>query len=247
MERFLARLFHASAPWLLKGGYALELRLHPRARTTRDIDLNYSAEDGSIDWARLREELQAAADRELDDYFVFRLGAVRKELQGAPLGGARLPVEARVAGREFCRFHVDVGVGDAVTGEPEELLGQDYLDFADIPPARVRLVPVEQMIAEKVHAYVLPRGERENTRVRDLVDLLLLFELALPDPQQVRSAVERTFATRGGLLVPQDLPAPPESWRVEFEALAQELNMLEQALDEGFARLREAWRAVWSA
>ena len=38
-DRLLCRLFHeVNAPWLLKGGYAMELRIQA-ARTTRDIDL----------------------------------------------------------------------------------------------------------------------------------------------------------------------------------------------------------------
>jgi len=38
-NRFLARLFaHSSSPWILKGGYAMELRM-AHARATRDIDL----------------------------------------------------------------------------------------------------------------------------------------------------------------------------------------------------------------
>ncbi len=38
-DRLLCRLFHeANPPWLLKGGYAMELRIRA-ARTTRDIDL----------------------------------------------------------------------------------------------------------------------------------------------------------------------------------------------------------------
>ena len=41
IERLLARLFaRPNLPWLLKGGYAMELRYRPRARTTRDIDLS---------------------------------------------------------------------------------------------------------------------------------------------------------------------------------------------------------------
>ena len=36
MERLLARLFHDSnPPWLLKGGFAMDLRFRPKARTTR--------------------------------------------------------------------------------------------------------------------------------------------------------------------------------------------------------------------
>lgn len=40
IERLLARLFaDDNPPWLLKGGYAMELRFRPKARTTRDVDL----------------------------------------------------------------------------------------------------------------------------------------------------------------------------------------------------------------
>ena len=43
IERLLARLFASLEPaWLLKGGYAMELRYRPRARTTCDIDLTVS-------------------------------------------------------------------------------------------------------------------------------------------------------------------------------------------------------------
>ena len=40
IERLLARLFvEKDPPWLLKGGYAMELRFRPKARTMSDIDL----------------------------------------------------------------------------------------------------------------------------------------------------------------------------------------------------------------
>jgi hypothetical protein len=43
-DRLLARLFaEKNAPWLLKGGYAMELRLRT-ARTTKDIDISLSAQ-----------------------------------------------------------------------------------------------------------------------------------------------------------------------------------------------------------
>jgi endonuclease YncB( thermonuclease family) len=42
-DRLLARFFkEGNAPWLLKGGYAMELRLRT-ARTTKDIDISLPA------------------------------------------------------------------------------------------------------------------------------------------------------------------------------------------------------------
>ena len=78
MERLLARLFHEPAPpWILKGGFAMELRYRPRARTTRDIDLtisnaNESPLDDRID--EIREKIQEAAAIELGDHLDFRVG-----------------------------------------------------------------------------------------------------------------------------------------------------------------------------
>ena len=43
-DRLLARFFvEKNAPWLLKGGYAMELRLR-MPRTTKDIDISLPAE-----------------------------------------------------------------------------------------------------------------------------------------------------------------------------------------------------------
>ena len=128
IERLLARLFAGpNPPWLLKGGYAMELRYRPRARTTKDIDLTMGADEhvASLEsrLERIRDELQAAADIDLGDHLDFLIAASRTELLGAPQGGARFPVQARMAGRVFGSFHIDVGIGDALHGTPERLQG----------------------------------------------------------------------------------------------------------------------------
>lgn len=49
MERLLARLFEdPNPPWLLKGGYAMDLRYRPRARTTRDLDLTARSDETDL-------------------------------------------------------------------------------------------------------------------------------------------------------------------------------------------------------
>jgi Nucleotidyl transferase AbiEii toxin, Type IV TA system len=92
IERLLARLFaEPAAPWLLKGGYALELRYRPRARTTRDVDLAVEHPGGSLP-ARLdglRAALQRAARADLGDFLRFDIG-LGSELPGPPDGGGRL-------------------------------------------------------------------------------------------------------------------------------------------------------------
>jgi hypothetical protein len=58
---------------------------------------------------QVRAMLQESASIEFKDYFEFLIGQASENLDGAPEGGSRYPVEARMDGREFVRFHVDVG------------------------------------------------------------------------------------------------------------------------------------------
>src|SRR3954471_257180 len=67
IERLLARLFHSpDPPWLLKGGFAMDLRFRPRARTTKDVDLAMAlvpVEANTALAVAVRERLQEAADQ----------------------------------------------------------------------------------------------------------------------------------------------------------------------------------------
>src|SRR4029077_17530073 len=117
-DRLLARLFQAgrprTLPWVLKGGYAMELRIKA-ARTTKDIDLTMrtasSPGDKKDDQKNLAvlEKLQEAAAFRGDDFIVYTIGEPISDLDAAPYGGARFPVEARLDGRVFVGFHLDVG------------------------------------------------------------------------------------------------------------------------------------------
>lgn len=252
-ERLLARLFaDPEPPWLLKGGYAFELRLRQdqaqHARATKDIDLAIPVParlggDASADpLVTVRDRLQEAAERDLDDWFIFRIGASIADLDAAPYGGARFPVEVVLAGRRFARFHLDVGLGDAIIMPAEWLTGHETLAFAEITPAHIAVMPIAQQLAEKIHAYSLPRdGRRENTRVKDLVDLVLLLKLGLPDTSTVTQALEATFMRRQTHAIPQTLPAPPASWREPFAALAQECGLDIMTPDEAYERLSIYW------
>ena len=172
-DRLLARLFREeSAPWVLKGGYALELRFKA-ARSTVDIDLTVQrvAASASGDQNQIvREMLQSAADISLGDWFEFVVGPASMDLTAAPYGGARYPIEARMDERTFARFHLDAGVGDVVMRPLETIVCRDWLGFAGIESSRVLMIAREQQFAEKIHAYTLPRNAA-NSRVKDLVDL----------------------------------------------------------------------------
>jgi hypothetical protein len=250
MERLLARLFAiADPPWLLKGGYAMELRYRPRARTTRDLDLSIenptAAATALARLAVVREELQTAAEIDPGDYLRFAVAVAQIELQGAPLGGARFPCEATLAGKLYGRFHLDVGLGDASTGAPERLTGDTLLEFAGIPPAVVLAVPKSQQFAEKIHAYTFPWKDRANTRTKDLVDLALFIQTAaLPEPTELRAALAATFDRRRTHPLPNQLPQPPITWKADYIAMAGEAQLSAATLADGFAVVSEFWRSA---
>lgn len=237
IERLLARLFaHTDPPWLLKGGYAMELRYRPRARTTKDIDLSVKSALGELAsrLEQIRDELQEAADRDLGDYFAFQIATPQRELQGTPGGGARFPVTALLAGRSFAKFHLDVGFGDPVLDAPEELTGEEFLEFAGVSAAKVLAIPKAQQFAEKLHAYTLPWTDRPNTRTKDLVDLALFVTLDPPSLASLRVAVDATFRIRNTHVLPPTLPPPPDTWASTFTQMAIEAMLSTTDLNEAF-------------
>lgn len=142
-DRLLARLL-AVAPgqWLLKGGFALELRLAGRARATKDVDIDWQAGE-----ELLLETLIDAAAHDAGDYFAFTI-----ERTGAPedrLGGShRFRASTSLAGRLFETFLLDVGFRGEEEVAADTLTTEAILAFAEIPPVEVLAVPLELQVAE---------------------------------------------------------------------------------------------------
>ncbi len=243
-DRLLARLFHSKNPiWILKGGYAIEFRLQNIARATKDIDFSIPHMiDPTSD--KVLQVLQKEVETTLDDGFTFLIGTPMLELDQALYGGWRFPVESRLDNRTFAKFHLDVGVGDAIISDPDWTEGSDFLNFAGIPPAKAALLPKEQHLAEKIHAYTLPREERLNSRTRDLVDLVLLIEQDLPEKEKVKEAVNATFNKRKSHTVPAKLNPPPEIWREAYTALAAECGVTKKTMNEAFELVNEFWNKL---
>jgi Nucleotidyl transferase AbiEii toxin, Type IV TA system len=152
-------------------------------------------------------------------------------------------VEARLAGRALAQFPVDVGVGDPMVGEPEWVSGEPILAFAGMPALRIPVVPVAQQFAEKIHAYTFPWQDRDNTRVRDLVDLVLLVHTGPLGAHEVRQALEATFRARATHPLKAELPKPPGAWSEPYRALAAELGIPEQDLGRAYECLTVFWKS----
>ena len=246
-DRLLAQLFQAARlrplPWVLKGGYAMELRIKA-ARTTKDIDLTMRSGFGSGEKKgdkknlAILDKLQEAAAFRSDDFFVYTIGEPIPDLDTAPYAGARFPVEARLDGRVFVGFHLDVGIGDAVMEPIEVIEGRDWLGFAGIASPSLYMIPREQQFAEKLLAYALPRPGAVNSRVRDLVDMVLLIQSGTMAIAKVAEAIRVTLDRRRTHTLPKTLLHPSTDWRKPFEALAKECR-LSEGMDDAFVALEK--------
>jgi hypothetical protein len=174
--------------------------------------------------------LQSAASLSLGDWLEFTIGPAMLDITAAPYGGARMD------GRIFARFHLDVGIGDVAMHPLEAIETHAWLEFAGIGVTQILMIPKAQQFAEKIHAYTLPRTT-PNSRVKDLVDLALLIGDQNLDRQMVLRALQLTFERRGTHLLPSALDIPPQEWQKPFEALAAECG-LPTGCDAAFEAVR---------
>lgn len=243
-DRLLARLFSSKEPnFFLKGGYAMELRLKT-ARATKDIDLTtLKRAKGETDLLSIAivEELRELAQQDMGDFFTYRIGEAQIDLDNAPYGGARYPVTTLLDGKIFERFQLDVGA-DAIVTHVETVQGTDWLGYCGIPSPVFTIISVEQQFAEKLHAYTLPR-QRENTRVKDIVDMVLLVKMRALNLGTLKAALEIIFKVRATHSIPKKLDAPPKAWEIPYQRLAQECS-LSLSLEDAFREVEIVYSLI---
>lgn len=244
-DRFLCRLFSAEeSPWLLKGGYALELHFDT-SRTTKDIDLvlknhNIVRRNDTPIWEIdfIKESLNAYLNKELNDFFTFVLTGEEKSLDNTPYGGKRYSIESRIAGKRYVSFHIDISVND-VSKRPyfETIDGKDWIGFAGIPPVKCNILAAEEIFAEKFHAYTLPR-DKENTRVRDIMDMYLLIDSKRIEPNRLIECMNNVFRRRKTHEIPENFPQPPISWEKRCNEIAKNCG-INKNIEEVFNFIKE--------
>jgi Nucleotidyl transferase AbiEii toxin, Type IV TA system len=155
-ERLLYRLAmspHGSA-FVLKGAALFTLWTDRAYRATRDVDL-LGLGDGSEQRLRAVFEevlgLDVPADGVVFDVGSTEVGPIRED---QAYGGVRIVIIAKIVNARI-RLQVDVGLGDAITPDPELVTFPPLLDF---PAPRIRVYPRETVIAEKLEAMVQLRA-----------------------------------------------------------------------------------------
>jgi predicted nucleotidyltransferase component of viral defense system len=220
IDRLLARLL-AAAPgrWVVKGGYANQLRRPDDARFTEDLDLKI---DAAIETAP--ELLASGFEVDLGDDFSYEVATSPAPLEGPPGGGLRFVVVARPAGIELVRFKVDVSAADVVVGDFESYFSDPVVERLGFRRSRFPVYPVNQHFAEKLHSLTLPR-DVENTRARDLVDLAWFIRHYTFRSEALAIACIATFEHRATHPWPPVIDVPPDSWTRPYRVWRAELDL----------------------
>jgi len=233
-DRFLFRLFlHGPDQWIVKGGFALQLRLGDNARTTKDIDLLSMSEVQEI-----YPHLRKAGAIDIGDWFAF-------EVMDTPLsdfddiGGLRYRLQALLDGRTFERFHIDVGMGDPLLAPVEYLETPPLLAFAGIASTIVPCYPITQQIAEKYHAFTRPHVSGVSSRIKDFVDMLLLARMGELESVSLRQAIQATFDDRKTHELPVRVPQPSKEWLHPFLKMANEVRLEFESLSDAGEALQQ--------
>lgn len=241
-DRLLARLLHIGPDrWLVKGALALDFRLGSVTRTTMDMDLAYAESQDAAE-----ADLIAAQTVDLEDYFEFDLIKMRTSAS-ADMRSASYRARVEVAGRIFEEITVDIGSDDPIDWMPEDVLGTNLLGFAELERINIPVLPLEQHVAEKVHAYTRTYGEgMPSSRVKDLIDMVLIKSFAYLDADKLRDALKVTFEARSLQRLPESLPPPPAEWSMPYKNLAKQVG-LDEDLALGYAEAAKLLGPVLSS
>jgi hypothetical protein len=217
-DRVIARLNELDEDaFVVTGGVALEYRIGHHARSTRDLDLAMHA------FPAARDALRNACSVNLGDFFSLDIikepSAEKPIIEGVP--SFRWTLGVNLGSKRFSSLTLDVGIEETSFRAPRTIEGPDLLGFAGLRPTTARVIPVEYHLAEKLHAYSRTySSNRESTRVKDLVDIVLLAEHHEIESTLLTGAIHDVFATRGTHEAPTVLSRPPSGWKDLYAKLA---------------------------
>jgi predicted nucleotidyltransferase component of viral defense system len=240
IQRFLARIFDKpDAPWVLKGGTGLLVRL-PRARYSDDVDLLYPTATIALRQP-LAELGMAMAQPCGDDFFHFELGRVdeRATVDESQKAVATVRVTASIGSTEYQRFSIDLSVKKRPISAVDRFQPVPIIMIPGVPELpEFSLYSLADQIADKLCAmYEIHRGGVPSTRFHDLVDLVLIVTGCPGIDAAKTGAALLAEALHRDLDLPTTLVSPRGQWPAGYRAealkadLPARLSDLEQALD----------------
>jgi len=252
-ERLLYRL--SQSPYrdrfILKGAMLFSVWAAKPFRSTKDADfLSFGPSDVESVVAVFRD-LCSGGDRgdardhgdhdaALDDGVRFDPDSV----QGAPIredqeyDGVHVHLIGFL-GTARAHVQIDVGFGDAITPEAQEV---ELPVLLDLPAPHLRAYPMETVIAEKLQA--MTALTETNSRMKDFYDVWVLQNQFGFDGAKLAAAIRATFARRGTEVMPSSCAA----FRASFYASEEPLTRWRLYVLRGsFERVPPSFAAVGEA
>lgn len=211
-HRLLCRVFlGAPRGFILKRGQGMLARVID-ARATRDIDL--LSESADLDAALA--ELKRCSAIDLGDFVAFDfLGARPIKKSDEYRDGLNASFNAFMGGKLACKVNVDLVVDQTFDGEADMLEPADRLDIEGLTVCDYPVYPVVNTVADKVCAMVEQHDGRPLSRVKDLIDILVVSGSANVKADSLRRQLLKEMRLRH-LPVMTELHIP-EQWRVDYE------------------------------
>lgn len=209
-DRFLARVFaEPNTGWVIKGGVALLARVHD-TRHSKDVDLFHQRGDIHAAIA----DLEHAISTDLDDGVQFRIS--KRDMKSTPGAHPRgqqykLTIQVLTGAVERNGFSVDLVTGSLMTAEPETVTGPISFTIPGITPPTLRVYPLVDHVADKVAATETDFNGRESSRIRDLVDLVIIARTQTMRARELGHAIRSERLYRG--LPARPTVQVPASWR----------------------------------
>ncbi|MGV8041216.1 MAG: nucleotidyl transferase AbiEii/AbiGii toxin family protein [Thermoanaerobaculaceae bacterium] len=192
-ERLLFRLGTCAARdrFILKGASLLAVWMPDPYRATRDVDVLAT---GPTDDEAIRSSIAEICEVACPE------DGLRFDLSGLAMEAIRAEEEYSGTRARFRAFlgtarimvQLDIGVGDAVGIEPEEITYPTIL--STLPAPRLRAYPREQTVAEKLEAMV--KLDTQNSRMKDFHDVWALAGAFGFDGAALQRAVAACFERR---------------------------------------------------
>lgn len=221
-DMFLTRLFaHDDCVWVLKGGTSLLLRIGS-GRRSRDIDL---ARREQVPPAEALRELQVLVDQPgpTDPDFTFELLEPARDNQD-PMDRTRgsFKVILRIGAQQVVSFSVDISTQQHLDAPIDSVTINPVIEYEGLPSgAVIRMVPVENVAADKLCACYELHGAEPSTRYHDLIDLVRIVTSQSIDAKLLQTLMTKE-ATHRGLDLPKEMISPGPQWSQAYPKQARQ-------------------------
>ncbi len=210
------RDYDGTAGFVIKGGVAIERRIPAQARATRDLDAIFKRDLGD-----LVGTLEHAFKEPFEGFTLRRHG--EPESVGPAV---RVMVRLSYEGSEWATVPLEVSRREGRLVMADSVRALDLTPLGLRGPSTLPCLPIRRQVAQKIHALTEPPREpgKENTRVKDLFDLLALRETTPLDPE-LRAECKQVFRSRGTHSWPPTIVVASR-WHDEYRRIAGEQRAL---------------------